>query len=269
MGKIVICGDSFAIGIGCLDLEKDAWGPLLGNYYSREVINFGKGSSTNYSISLQADYAIDNVEDIDLLIISNTCPHRINFFKNKEQVNRAKDPWGAYVPTNLDVNYHEYPPYGEGTYIKTIPHPYINNPEYKGNLNTENWHGVICYTDSIEENSKSGYYRKFKEEDETLLLLRKYYFEIFDLQIQQAFDNGVLLKSYLKAVKKGIPVLLALDVPEIVGLVEEKEHTPLNWGDLALEFPDKLNTWHTSEEGHSKAFQIVRKHIDKFRLLSE
>ena len=179
MGKIVICGDSFSIGIGVEDLLTEAWGPIIAKNYNTEVVNFAKGSSTNYSISLQADYAIEI--------------------------------------TNLDVNYHEYPPYGPGTYHQVIPHPYIDNPEYRGTLNTENWYGVVEYVDKLKQNLdySTDYYSKFKGDDKRLLLLREYYLQISDIHIQRKQDCGCLLLSYFKAKKANIPVLLAMDKKEI------------------------------------------------------
>lgn len=269
MGKIVICGDSFAIGIGVQDLLTDAWGPIISKEYKKEVINFAKGSSTNYSISLQADYAIENIQNIDLLIISDTCEHRINFFKYEEHIARSSNSWNNSNISNLDINYHEYPPYGPGTYHQTISHPYINNPEYKGTLNTENWYGVVEYTDRLleKEDTSSTYYKKFKEDDERLLLLRDYYFKISDTQIQRKQDVGCLLYSYLKAKKLNIPVLMAMEKDEIKDLIPFQDYVDLSWGQLALKYPDTIGTLHTSEEGQSVAAAKVIEHIDKFNIL--
>lgn len=267
MGKIVICGDSFSIGIGCVDLVNDAWGPLLGKKYDREVLNLAKGSSTNYSIYLQAEAAVKWEDDIDLLIISNTCPHRVNFFKEKEHLKRSEDMWGAPPPNNLDVNYHEYPPYGEGTYPQIIPHPYVNNPNYRGNLNTENWHGVISYTDDIKNTKISSYYKKFGGEEDRPMLLRNYYLEVFDIAIQAQYDAAILLRAYMEAKKANIPTLLAMDIDAVQSLVPEEDFVRVSWGNLALEYPDTLKTFHTSEEGHKSAFESTAAHIDRYNLL--
>jgi len=267
MGKIIICGDSFSIGIGCKDLLKDSYGPLLAKHYGRDLLNFAKGSSTNYSIFLQAKYAIENIKDIDLLIISDTCPHRVNFFKHTEQLSRAKDMWAHPPLTNLDVNYHEYPPYGEGTYHQIIPHPYRGNPGYKGTLNTENWHGVVEYCENFERNKNSTYYSRFKGDKERLFLLLQYYLEVFDIGIQTSYDEGILLLAYNIAVGKGIPTLVAAEKDTLASIIKKSDYVNLSWGELAREYPDDLKTFHTSEEGHKKAFSTVANHIDKYKLL--
>ena len=54
MKKIVICGDSFNIGIGCRDLANEPYGQLLSKELGIPIINLAKGSSTNLSIYLQS-----------------------------------------------------------------------------------------------------------------------------------------------------------------------------------------------------------------------
>ena len=72
MGKLVVCGDSFSIGIGCHDLKNEPYGALLAKELDKDVINYSKGSSTNLSILLQVKYAIEKNPDIDLICIGVT-----------------------------------------------------------------------------------------------------------------------------------------------------------------------------------------------------
>ena len=48
--SIIVCGDSFSIGIGCRDLLNDPYGCLLSKELNMPLLNFAKGSSTNLSI---------------------------------------------------------------------------------------------------------------------------------------------------------------------------------------------------------------------------
>lgn len=256
MGKIVICGDSFAIGIGCRDLKKDPFGQLLGDKLKRDVVNFAKGSSTNYSITLQVEYVLENIDDIDLLIISQTCEHRVNFFKEKEQLQRAV-PFNKEI-TNLDVNYHEYPPYGEGTYQEILPHPYKDHPDYTGVLNTENFYGPLSYLEKYKELKDLAYFEKFSgEEYRKLELIKNYYNELWDGTIQHKYDVAILFYCHTLAKRKGVEHLLAGDWPEFEELVDNKNYCKLSWGDLSLKYPDEVNTGHTSELGHIEAYEIV------------
>jgi hypothetical protein len=258
MGKIVICGDSFAIGIGCNDLKTQPFGQLLGNKYGKEVLNFAKGSSTNYSIALQVEYVLENVQDIDLLLINQTCNHRINFFKEDEQLKRAGNTFFNNDITNLDINYHEYPPYGEGTYHQVLDHPYKDHPDYKGILNTENFYGVLTFENKYADLRDSPYYTKFFGEHYfRIKLLKDYYNELWDDRIQYKYDISILLYCHIQAKRKGVKHLMLVDWPELLELIDPEYACRLSWGDLALEFPDTIGSWHTSEQGHEKAFQIV------------
>ena len=80
MKNLVICGDSFSVGIGCEDLINEPYGSLLAKELNLNLINLAKGSSTNLSISLQVKYAIENIKDIELLIIGTTCYYRTEWF---------------------------------------------------------------------------------------------------------------------------------------------------------------------------------------------
>ena len=146
MSKLVICGDSFAKGIGCRDLDNEPYGSIVAKELGLELVNLAKGSSTNYSIMLQALYAIDNIKDISLVLLTNTSYDRIEWF-----------PAAGYTPvgvdlSNLDVNYHQYPPYHPGSYGPRIdgePHPMIDDKFYKGGMFTENLVGIIDYFDTV------------------------------------------------------------------------------------------------------------------------
>ena len=141
MKNLVVCGDSFSVGIGCHDLHNEPYGSLLAKKLGLNLINLAKGSSTNLSISLQVKHAVDNIPDIELLIVGNTCYHRTEWFPEHAREDREAN--------NLNVNYHQYPPYGEGTYPYLLEHPMKDDSRYRGEMLTENWYGVIDYVENI------------------------------------------------------------------------------------------------------------------------
>ena len=69
MKNLIICGDSFSVGIGCSDLRTQPYGSLLSDKLGLNLFNLAKGSSTNLSIFLQVKYAIENIRDIEYLIV--------------------------------------------------------------------------------------------------------------------------------------------------------------------------------------------------------
>jgi len=261
MKNLVICGDSFSIGIGCHDLHNEPYGSLLAKELGLNLINLAKGSSTNLSISLQVKHAVDNIQDIGLLIVAPTCNHRIEWFPEDAREDGNVD--------NLNVNYHEYPPYGEGTYQHLLEHPMKDDSRYRGEMLTENWHGIIDYVDNFLNKNIGGstYFKKFrKERPERMRLLKQYYLEFYDARIQQQFDMGVILKSHVLLKNKGINHLVFItDHLEYELYIPEEITVNVDWGKLTLEFPDDLPTLHTSWEGHKRVYETVLNKLKQWK----
>ena len=252
MKNLVICGDSFSIGIGCHDLHNEPYGSLLAKELGLNLINLAKGSSTNLSISLQVKHAVDHISDIGLLIVAPTCNHRIEWFPEDAREDRTVD--------NFNVNYHEYPPYGEHTYSQILEHPMKDDSRYRGEMLTENWYGIIDYVDNFLDKNigNGGYFKKFKtERPERMRLLKQYYLEFFDSRIQRQFDMGVIIKSHVLLKNRKINHLVFVDNYEYEPYIPEENRVDVSWGNLSLEFPDGMKTKHTSWEGQKKVYEAV------------
>lgn len=263
MGNLVICGDSFSVGIGCHDLNTEPFGSLLGKTLEKNVINLAKGSSTNLSIFLQVKYAIENIKDIDLVIVGTTSFNRIEWF-----------PEGVDLLTPLDntnVNYHQYPPYGEETYQTLLDNPMKNDIRYKGEMFTENWVGVIDYVDKLNDPKfsikKSGNLAKFKNEsDEKMTLLRDFYLNFFDERIQKHYDIGVITMAHLLLERNHIKhyILIPDWTMDIFGtFILKTRLINIDWGRLSLEYPDVFKTMHTSSKGHQRVYEAILNVINK------
>jgi hypothetical protein len=263
MKNLVICGDSFSIGIGCHNLETEPYGSLLAKKLDMNLINLAKGSSTNLSISLQVKHAVDNIPDIGLLIIANTCYHRTEWFPENAKEN------GDVI--NLNINYHQYPPYGEATYPYVIDHPMINDPRYTGEILTENWFGIIDYVEKILDKNNnvnnSAYFKKFKNErPDRMRLLKDYYYEFFDSRIQRQYDMGVIVKSHALLKNKNIKhYILTHEVDEFKLYVATENLVHVNWGSLSSKYPDDLKTLHTSYLGQIEVYESIIKKIQNFK----
>jgi hypothetical protein len=258
MKNLVICGDSFSIGIGCHDLNTEPYGSLLAKELGLNLINLAKGSSTNLSISLQVKHAIEHIKDIELLIVSNTCYHRTEWFPEDASENREVN--------NLNVNYHQYPPFGEGTYPYLIDNPMQQYPNYTGEMLTENWYGVIDYVDNFLDRKvgSSTYFSKFKNErPERMRLLKQYYLEFFDSRIQRQYDMAVIIKSHVLLKNKNIKHLILTNDIEFSEYIPQKNLVDVDWGLLSLNYPDDLKSLHTSWEGHIDVYNSIIKKIKK------
>jgi hypothetical protein len=251
MGKIVVCGDSFSIGIGCHDLKNEPYGALLSKELDKEVVNYSKGSSTNLSILLQVKYAIEKNPDIDLIFIGVTSYNRFDWF-----------PHNHIHLSN--VNYHQYPPYGKDTYPYLLENPMKDDPQYNGQMLTENYYGVVDYVDNVltQKRGAGDYFVKFKKErPERMKLLRNFYAEIFDDQIQRQYDMGLMVMAHNLLKNKGINHLILTSDAEFTTYISKENLVNVDWYVLSEQYPDDLNTLHTSAEGQKVAYKNVLRKI--------
>lgn len=255
--KLVICGDSFSVGIGCHDLHNEPYGSLLSKELNLELVNLAKGSSTNLSIFLQVKYAVENIKDIEYLFVGTTCYHRTEWFPEKSN---------PYIPLdNTNVNYHQYPPYGYMTYPYILEHPMKNDNRYKGEMFTENYNGIIDYVDNILDKNNgvnnSGYFTKFKNEDnKKMRLLKEYYLYFFDARIQRQNDMGQIVMSHNLLRNKNIKhYILTNDVNDLSSYIDKNNMININWSNLSISYPDDLKTLHTSSEGHKVVYETILK----------
>jgi hypothetical protein len=253
MGKVVICGDSFSIGIGCHDLKNEPYGSLLAKELGKDIVNYSKGSSTNLSILLQVQYAIEKNTDIDLVCIGVTSYNRVDWFPEEAE--------SVHNTIHLsNVNYHQYPPYGKDTYPYLLENPMKDDPQYKGQMFTENYYGVVDYVDNVltQKRGAGDYFAKFKKErPERMKLLRNFYAEIFDDQIQRQSDIGVIVMAHNLLKNKGINHLILTSDGEFTKYVSKENLVNVDWYVLSEKYPDDLKTLHTSDVGQRVVYENV------------
>jgi hypothetical protein len=257
--SLIICGDSFNIGIGCRDLAKEPYGSLLGNALGIPVINLAKGSSTNLSIYLQAKYAVEELDSKDsIVLVSVTSYDRVEWF------NLDAKPVSFELKLQ-DVNYHNYPPYGPYSYFYSIPHPMENRKDYTGKMYTENIVGIIDYWENVvSKNNENNYYIRFKNEPkERIKVLYDYGAMILDPRINKLQSIAMMNLSHTILRNAGIKHLILMpELETYAAFIPEKNLVNLSWGQLSLDYPDDLKTMHTGPEGHKVACQLV---IDKLK----
>ena len=256
--RIAVCGDSFNIGIGCRNLDTEPYAQLLGQALNKPVINLAKGSSTNLSIYLQAKYVVDNLKDsVDLAIVSPTSYDRVDWFPIDADVSGEL--------SNTDVNYHQYPPYGPDTYHVDncevrLTHPMADDPNYRGKMFTENFHGVIDYWENFRSQDKvSGYYHRFIDEPKSRTkTLYDFAVSIHDTRINRIQSIGVMTMAHELLKRAGIKhLILTHELEYYAKFMDETNLCELSWGQLSIDYPDDLPSWHTSAAGHRAAFDII------------
>lgn len=260
MKKIVICGDSFNIGIGCRDLANEPYGQLLSKELGIPIINLAKGSSTNLSIYLQVQYAVEKLKDTtEYVIFSHTSYDRLDWF-----------PVGYTHKGNLsltDVNYHQYPPYGVSSYMTRLPHPLKDNIKYSGKMYTENVMGIIDFWEnhSNKEILDTDYYHRFKfEPSYRMKILYDWGIHIMNPAIERikGISNMVLAHTLLRSAN--IKHLLLTHEPKEYSKYMPKENiVNVDWGKLSREFPDDIPTMHTNPTGHKIVADTILKKFEQ------
>jgi len=268
--KIIICGDSFSIGIGCPDLSTQPYGSLLAKKLKMPLINLAKGSSTNLSIFLQVKYAVEKLAAPgDLVMVSNTSYDRVEWFP-------LDHSFKEHNLTNTDVNYHQYSPYGPNSYSDgkksiQLQNPMENDPDYDGNMFTENYMGVIDYWETFRKDDKeSGYYKRFDAEPkERMKTLYDFATTVHEPRINRIYSIGVLAMAHQLLNKANINhLILTHEVDEYANFINTQNLVNVSWGQLSLDYPDKLKTWHTGPNGHKAAFKTVLAKLKENRWLN-
>lgn len=259
MKKLVVCGDSFSRGIGCLDLENEPFGSLLSKYFNLEHLNLAKGSATHLNIYLQVKYAVQQFKnDINLLLIGTTSYDRIDWFPS------GYDHHGDLSLT--DVNYHQYPPYKDKSYQVQLDSIVTQDKNYKGKMFTENLVGVIEYWQKWgSKNIKFDYFEKFYNEPPyKMKLLYEYALEIHNYHINRAHSMGLLTMCHNLAKKFNINHLILTPEPSAFNdYVDSINLVNVSWGDLSRKYPDNLPSGHTSFEGHKIIQDLIIEKINR------
>ena len=251
MKKLVVCGDSFNCGIGCLDLFTEPYGVLLAQKLGYELIMLARGGASNYAAHLQAEYAAKNLNP-DLIIIGTTSYDRVDWVSE----NRDKR---IHELTALNINYHEYPPYNGLYNGKEPPDFYFkNHPGYNPALLTEQVGGIDYYLEKMNKEGKSEYFKRFHTEPkEKLQLLVNGYIHATHPPIKQQYDMGVILKSYMKAQQKGIRTIVLTDNSELIELINKDDILEMSWFQLSVKHPDTIGSGHAGPGAHAEVAELL------------
>lgn len=262
--KLIVCGDSFAVGIGCHDLATEPVGSLVATRLGMPVLNLAKGSSTNFSIFLQTQYVVDKLLDqAGIVLVGNTSYDRVEWFPWDQDFTDTKEL------CNEMVNYHEYPPYMENSYQvhgknPRLSQPMATDPDYTGEMFTENYMGVIDYWETYgEQNLHTDYYQRFRSEPRSRMkTLYEFAKSIHEPRINRIYSIAVLALGHQLLKRAGIPHLIFSQEPAAYARYIDSENiAEVNWGQLSLDYPDDLPTWHTSAQGHKVAAKAVMQKI--------
>ncbi len=258
MKNLVICGDSFSAGIGCVNMLEQAYGALLAKHFNLNLITLARGSASNYAIFLQAMAAADMDDLPELVVIGQTSYDRI------EWVKEGAEPGWHHTLGNL--NYHMYPPHhmAQPHHDKPLPFHLRGNPSYKPYILTEQIGAIDHYLDGYKKHQNMGYYARLSSEPlDKLKLIRDYYVKIFDGGIKRDYDNGLIVQSYNYLKKKGIKTIILSCEEKIKKFIDEEDLVWQDWGHMVQLYPDTIGSLHTSDLGHLDTANRIIGHIEQ------
>lgn len=256
---LVVCGDSFNYGIGCLNLDTEPYGPRVANYFNYDLIRLARGSASNYIIYLQSKFAIDIQPKPHLIIIGTTSIDRIEWVAENKRIENT--------PKLEQVNYHLYPPHYHTPpgHDKPMNFYLKDSPNYSPAILSEQ---VIAFSDyqNVLKGIKKGLYdyytRLHTEPLEKIKLIEDYYMQIFNTNIKRDYDRGVIMMGYHAVKKAGIKCIICSNDIEFKNLVEkEEEFFNADWGRLVAAYPDLTGSMHTSGDGHKDLADRLIDHI--------
>lgn len=246
--RLVICGDSFNVGIGLRNILQDRYGQLVANYFNYDLTVLARGSSSNYGVYLQAQHALEL--DPTVVIMSVTSYDRMEWIKNNV------DPGQVPVDMSLyNLNYHDYPPhnYPQPHHEHALDYYLKDNPKYNPILFTEQIPALHEHLDKYHPYN----YPRFKDEDPYILaLIRDYFVNVMmygthDVSpVKRDYDIGVIFTGYSMLVNKGIKVIVMSDDSKFSKLIPNRSLLKHNWFRYAEKYPDTIGSLHANEEAH-------------------
>jgi hypothetical protein len=209
---------------------------------------------------LQVKYAVYNLNanENDIILVNETSSERFNWFPEDSDIDNLHDI------SNLDVNYHDYPPYGNHSYIvhPLDRHPMQSDPNYKGTMITENVAGVIDYLDTFVArgiDQRGFYYNRLVDEPITKLkLIKDFYGSVYHEKLSQLQSNAFMTMAHSLLRNKNLKHLMMLpNIWAYPDTILEENKMFLSWGDLTLKYPDTVGSGHSSPQGHIEAHDMI------------
>ena len=261
---MVLCGDSFNYGIGCVNQYSQPYGVLTSNYFNWDLVRLARGSASNYVVHLQGCYAATMRPKPHLVILGTTSIDRLEWLATGTSFNKAR-------PCLENVNYHDYPPHHEPQPLHDAPMDYYlrDNPKYDPKILSEQMGALPDYIHHVKTKGVLlDYYRRLRSESiEKLELINRYYFDIVDSGIKRDYDVGVISLAYRRIKKQNINCIIVSDDPDYKFLVDNEGDLFLpDWGRCTATWPDSVGSLHAGEGGHADIAERLIKHIQQYKL---
>lgn len=251
--NLVICGDSFNVGIGLVDMVKQRYGQLLANKLGYDLTVLARGSASNYAVFLQGVFASEMIPKPKCVILSVTSYDRIEWLANE-----LEDHVTPYL-TNL--NYHQYPPHHHPQPHHDGPLDFYlkDNPNYNPKLLTEQVGAIPDYINLLKNKHSSSYYERLHSQSvEKLEMLLEHYLTVWSNNtIKHDYDRGLILSAYTRIKNNGIHCLILSSDLAFNNLIPKDDIVYHSWGELTRKYPDTIGSLHADYPAHEYTADLI------------
>jgi len=250
--EIVVCGDSFGCGSG-IPLEscfEASFGGQVADHFNVPLNVYARSGCCNYVIYLQVKQVIEDyrAKEKPFVLISTTNHSRFTF---------PVDTTLGYVNYTLaDVDYDSYTPYSEHTGPGRRPKPIENFNKPK--LISETVSNILYFLEQNPGNLAPLFY-SIKRKIKTVEL---YFRDLYDDEIKQVNDTGLILLMHNELKEAGIPHLIMTPSEHRDRFIDKENFFYNNWGYYSQKYPDLYGSGHCTEVGHMEVAKKIIKRIE-------
>lgn len=256
VNEIVVCGDSFGCGMG-VPMEscfEASFGGQIAEHFSVPLNIYARSGCCNYVIYLQVKQVIEDYKfkKTPFVLVTTTNHSRFSFPVDSND--------GHTNYTLADVDYDSYMPYSSNTGPGQRPKPLdkFNKPK----IISETISNVLYF---LEHDAKNLDYL-FKDIRSKLKSVKSYYKDLYDDEIKQTYDNGLILLMHNELKEADIPHLIMSPNENRDRFVDKENYFYNNWGYYSQKYPDLYGSGHCTEEGHMEVANKIIKRIEGMNL---
>jgi len=251
--NLVVCGDSFNVGIGLVDMEKQRYGQLIADRLDYDLTVLARGSASNYAVFLQGIFASNMTPKPKVVILCVTSYDRIEWLDNDLE---------HHVKLDLShLNYHQYPPHHH-------PQPHHDGPldfyfkerqDYNPKLLTEQVVAIPEYLSLLKKKNPAEYYERLHSQSEKKLeMLLEHYMTVWaNNTIKHDYDRGLILSAYTRIKNNGINCLVLSNDHTVSELIPNNDLISHSWRELSFKYPDTIGSKHADYPAHEYTADLI------------
>lgn len=251
--NLVICGDSFNVGIGLVDMEKQRYGQLIANKLDYDLTVLARGSASNYAVFLQGVFASKMTPKPKCVILSVTSYDRIEWLANELE--------NYVTPELINLNYHQYPPHHHPQPHHDGPLDFYlkDHPDYNPKLLTEQIVALPEYISLLKKRNPAGYYERLHSQSlKKLEILLEHYMIVWSNNtIKHDYDRGLILSAYTRIKNNGIHCLVLSNDYPVSELIPNNDLISHSWGELSRKYPDTIGSKHADYPAHEYTADLI------------